>query len=311
MDGKRKNMSLALISLVLISVGVLSAGCLDNEKEGDLVFTDPTGNVVKLDGNPERVVTLTPALTDILIELGSGDLIVGADSVSVSGNSGLSIEAVSTWEGLDSEKIVELAPDLVIMDKTLDITETIFNTLVDLGIQVYRIFPTDFNTVMETISDIGEILDLEDEAKTIVDDMASRQQAVVDTVSSVPEVDKPVVLYVTYYDGTSDPWVGTSSTFSGNLIETAGGKNAISDDSGVGIQVSVETIIDSNPDIIITSQSTDWPTPSRTTILGSEIWKDITAVKNDEIHDINGDLIDRTGPYLIDGLEAVNAVLYE
>ena len=311
MDRVRKSGLSIVSAFAILLISVAFAGCLDETtEEGLKEFTDPTGNSFWINGTLERIVTLTPALTEIVVELGAGELLIGADSVSASENSGLGLETVSTWEGLDQEKLVEIAPDLVIMDKTLDITGSIFNAINVLTIPVYRAFPTDFDSVLTMITDIGELLDHKDEAIELVDEMDSKRNAVVDSVSSVPRTSRPTVLYVMYYDGTSDPWVGTSSTFSGDMIEMAGGDNVISDEIGVVIQVSVETIIDEDPGIIITSQSTVWPTTSRSTILSEDIWKDITAVKNGAVFDIEGNLIDRTGPYLADGLVAINEAIY-
>ncbi len=307
---KRKDLSTLLIGLLILGAGIL-AGCIEsNEGGGERTITDQTGNQLKVRGIPERIVTLTPALTEIVVELGAGNLLVGGDSVSAGEFSDLSLETVSTWEGLDSEKLIALDPDLVIMDKTLDITEANYNTITLLSVPVYRAFPLDFDTVLDLIGDMGKILDLEERAANITDNMKERRGTVMEKVSNMSIDDRPKVLYVTYYDGTSDPWVGSSSTFSGNLIEMAGGKNSIDNNVGVVVQVSIETIIDSDPDVIITSQSTTWPTPSRSTILDEDTWRDISAVANGRVIDIDGDLIDRTGPHLIEGLEAVHGALY-
>lgn len=307
---KRKDLSTLLIGLLILGAGIL-AGCIEsNEGDGERTITDQTGNQLKVRGIPERIVTLTPALTEIVVELGAGNLLVGGDSVSAGEFSDLSLETVSTWEGLDSEKLIALDPDLVIMDKTLDITEVNYNTIIGLSVPAFRAFPRDLDSVMDLIEDIGKILDLEEKAANITENMNERMGTVMERISNISMDDRPNVLYVTYYDGTSDPWVGSSSTFSGNLIQMAGGKNSIDNNVGVVVQVSIETIIDSDPDVIITSQSTTWPTPSRSTILDEDTWRDISAVVNGRVIDIDGDLIDRTGPYLIEGLEAIHDALY-
>ncbi len=309
-SANKKGLMITAACILMVSIGFL-AGCIEEDpNEKNLEWTDQTGSLLKLDETPSRVVTLTPALTGIVVELDAGGLLVGADSVSVSENSGLDLETVSTWEGLDSEKLIEADPDLVLMDKTLDITEASYQAVVSLSIPVYRAFPPDFDSVVELIGVIGDILDKEEKAKEIGVDMIDRKEAVIDSVSDIAESDRPEVLYVTYYDGTGDPWAGTSSTFSGNLIELAGGRNTIDNSEGVVIQVSVETIIDRDPDVIITSQSSSWPTPSKDTILSDERWEDITAVKEGKVIDIEGNWIDRTGPDLIKGLEAINEALY-
>ncbi|OYT43944.1 hypothetical protein B6U90_06240 [Thermoplasmatales archaeon ex4484_6] len=301
--------SFFLVGALLLGV-LLISGCTDRISDGDKEYTDPTGHVVKLKGDPERVVTLTPSLTETVVALGAGGLLVGADSVSASENPDLDLETVSTWEGLDTEKIVSLSPDIVIMDRTLDITDASFNALDGLSIPVYRIFPKTFDEVLSAITGVGEVLGREKEAGFIVDDMGTRRDTITEETSRIEWSNRSSVLYVTYYDGTSDPWVGTSSTFSGSLIELAGGKDAVSDDSGVVVQISVETVIDADPDVIICSQSESWPTHTRETILSDPLWEDITAVREGRVFDVNGDLIDRTGPRLIEGLETIHLILF-
>lgn len=289
---------------------VLTTGCIDEEGESRLEITDQMGELLELEKKPERIVALAPSLCEIVIALDAGDLLVGADSASVTEFPDLEMESVATWEGLDSEKLLSTTPDLVLMDKNLDITEENYNSITALSIPVYRAFPNDLNEVMSMILDIGKILDKEEKAVSVTDEIISRKDAITVSLEDVHINERPSVLYVTYYDGIKDPYVGTSSSFSGDLIEMAGGVNCIIDSSEVGTQISVERIIEANPDVIITSQSTVWPTNSRSTILSAESWKDITAVKNGAVYDVNGNLIDRTGPYLIDGIETLNSLLY-
>ena len=72
---------------------------------------------------------------------------------------------------------------------------------------------------------------------------------------------------------------------------------------GIAIQTTIENIISLNPDIIFTSQDDVWPTPSRDVILNDDALKDVNAVKNNLVIDVNADLVDRPGPRIVDGLE--------
>ena len=128
---------------------------------------------------------------------------------------------------------------------------------------------------------------------------------------NVDQSDKPKILHVIYYDSSSSPWVATSSTFSGNLIELAGGIPAVSDNQCISIQITVEEMISLEPDIIFTSQDSTWPTPSRGAILSSDLFKGLDAVKNDMVIDVNADLVDRPGPRLVDGLELIASYIIE
>jgi iron complex transport system substrate-binding protein len=297
-----------MLMLVLLIPAAIIAGCLGNtEQEGDLEFTDPLGRAVILEDYPVRIATLSPALTETVFALGIGDRVVATDNVSNYPASASSLPKVFGFTGLMKEDLVITEPDLVIMDKTLDISENAYNSIRSLGIPVYRIYPRTTQDVLEAILGIGNITGTEDEAEAIVDDFRSRMEIMDSYLEDIDEEDKPGILLVTYYDGGFDPWVATDSTMAGGLIETAGGVNVISDGTGIVVQVSVETVIGADPDIIICTQSTVWPTETRDTILSDDRWKDITAVKENKVFDINGDLVDRTGPRLIDGLEAIHS----
>jgi iron complex transport system substrate-binding protein len=249
---------------------------------------------------------LSPALTETVFALGLGSKVVATDDTSNHPAGAKDLPDVFSYLGLDMESLISVGPDLVIMDKTLDISEEAYTSIKGAGIPVYRIYPRTVEDVLEAISGIGNITGAEEEAGDLIDDFNSRYNTIENTISGWDRQDRPKVLLVSYYDGTSDPWVSTDSTMAGGLVEAAGGTNAVSDDTGIVVQISVETIVGADPDIIICTQSTVWPTPSRTTILSDDGWKDIQAVKEDRVFDVDGDLVDRTGPRLIDGLEAIH-----
>jgi len=286
-----------LIALLLLA-GMM-AGCADDGDEGDIKIADQTGETVTFSETPERIVSLAPSITEILFVLGLEDKIVGIDDASTYPAATADITKVSSWSGLDMEMVISVDPDVIIMDKTLDMSGERYTTLTEYDLVVFQVFPKTFEDVLEQISLIGKLCDVEEKAEEVVDGLQAR----IDVVESKTIDEKPKILYVTYYDGMDNPWVGTDHTFSGDMIEKAGGENIITDNSGICIQVSIETIMDENPDIIFTSQSSSWPTTSRDSILADDNLGQVTAVKNGDVYDIDGDLVDRTGPRLVDGLE--------
>lgn len=296
----RKILLAALMTAALLAI--VFAGCTERESGGfKITIMDQAGNSVTIEGNVEKIVSLSPSITEILFAINLGEKIVGIDDASDFPSDTDDIAKVSSWEGLDLEKIVALQPDLVLMDKTLDMSGDRYTALTGAGLTVYLTFPHNLDEVMESIKAIGKITENEDVANSYVGELEKRVDDVEEKGSAVS--DKPKILYVTYYDGTSSPWVGTDKTFSGDLIDKAGGKNVVSDSTGIVIQIDVEEIVSQNPDIIITSQSLTWPTQSRELILNDEKLKDVNAVKEGRVYDINGDLIDRPGPRIVNGLE--------
>ena len=298
-----------LIFLALFTV--VLAGCLSKTEPRGTTYIDDIGNDVVIDGTPEKIVTLTPGLTEIVFYLNAGDKIVGCDSASNYPGEAEDIEKVSTWEGPDTEKILALSPDLILMDKNLDSSGDNYDKLKDLGIPIYRIYPLSIDDTLEVMRDLADILDTDSESESKIKTLEERVGTVRNSVSDIVVSDRPSVLHVTYYEEGSDPWVMTDSTFSGDIISTAGGDPSVKDPKGLAIQISVERFLELDPDIILTSQSSIWPTNSREYILNDEAMEGISAVEEGRVYDIEGDWMDRTGPRMIEGLEAVNGHIEE
>jgi iron complex transport system substrate-binding protein len=276
-----------------------------------LYIEDDTGNLVKVPKKIEKIISLAASITEILFELGHGDKIVGRDSGSNYPEDATKIEVVSTYEGINLEKILAAEPDVILLDKILDMTDNNYNKLHENGLTVFRVYPQKLNDVLENIILIGKVIGKEPEAIDLAADLEARINTVKTRGDEIPAQEQSVVLYVIYYDGTSSPWVGTTSTISGDLIKIAGGVVAIDDSTGFSIQITVEELIAINPDVILTSQDDTWPTPSKDSILNDDVLSDVKAVKSGNVYDVNADLVDRPGPRMVDGLELISGYLMQ
>jgi len=306
-------MKVSTIVLLLSALALSSAiaGCFETEKDDGEDQIDDMGGTVHLDDVPDRIITMSPGLTEIVFLLGAGDAVIACDDASNYPPDVAGIERINSYQSMNLERIVALGPDLVLLDRTLDVSEENYNALKGVGLQVYRIYPTDLNGVIKNIRDLGKIMGRTDAAEALSASLLARIGAVEASAAILDDEERPTVLHVVYYDGTSDPWVMTDTTFSGDLIRMAGGNNAVSDSAGISVQVPLETVIGAGPDIIFTSQSEEWPTPSREAILSDQNWEGIAAVQNGQVIDVNGDLVDRTGPRLVDGLELFHRYVME
>jgi iron complex transport system substrate-binding protein len=127
--------------------------------------------------------------------------------------------------------------------------------------------------------------------------MQSRIKAVSDKVSSLP---KKRVLYVVWHDPVQ---TAASGTFEDEIIEKAGGVNIFHDLSGYA-EVDPEAIAVRNPEVIIActgmGEGADKPFHWAETDRGLN---QTDARKNGRIYLADGDLITRTGPRIVDGLE--------
>jgi iron complex transport system substrate-binding protein len=93
----------------------------------------------------------------------------------------------------------------------------------------------------------------------------------------------------------------------------AGGENIFSDATTSWPQISSETVIVKNPDVMFFPDNymgqADFDQTSET-VKDRPGWNTITAVQNNAIYEINGDIISRSGPRLVDALDFIAKMVH-
>src|SRR5258708_18714145 len=120
-------------------------------------YTDGLGGVVKLDHVPQHIVSLTPAITEILFAVGAGSQVVGRDEFSDYPANVKSLPSVGGSLGnYSTEQIVKLQPDLVIAGEIN--TPDLVKSLQDLGLTVYYLKnPTTLEEMYAQLQLFGQI----------------------------------------------------------------------------------------------------------------------------------------------------------
>ena len=250
---------------------------------------------------PARIVSLSPSNTEILFALGLGDIVVGATKycnypplVQELKDSG-KIEVVGGYVEPDIERILTLHPDLVLAGQKH--SNGAVSLLDKEGIPTFVVDPNNLTSIIQSIEKIGKITGKEVESSELCSRMESRIKAVSDKVSSLP---KTRVLYIVWHDPVR---TAGAETFEDEIIEKAGGVNIFHDLSGYA-QVDPEAIAVRNPEVIIACSGmgtgADKPMQWAKTERGLN---QTDARKNGRIYQAEGDLITRTGPRIVDGLE--------
>lgn len=156
---------------------------------------DDVGRLVRLAHPARRVVSLLPAGTETLFELGAGDRVVGRTRYDVDPRAAA---LPSVGGGLDPsiEALLALRPDLVLAFETAS-TSKVRTRLEALGIPVYAIQTQDTADIYRNIHTLGHLVDRDAAA----DSLATRIRAVLDSVrASVPRGPRPRALYVASVD---------------------------------------------------------------------------------------------------------------
>jgi iron complex transport system substrate-binding protein len=299
-----KNMNL-ILKLMILSLIILPLFCpisLAEENTTDAqTVADDLGREVSVAFPPERIVSLSPSNTEILFALGLEDRVVGATKYCNYPPSVLElkdrkkIKVVGGYVDPDIEKILSLHPDLVRASRTR--SSGAVSLLDKEGIATFVVDPNNLSSIIHSIEKVGKITGQEADASDICNMMKSRIKAVSDKTSSLP---KTRVLYIVWHDPVKTAGYGT---FEDELIEKAGGVNIFHDLAGY-VQVDPEAIAVRNPEVIIAcsgmGSGADMPLQWARTERGLN---QTDARKNSRIYQAEGDLITRTGPRIVDGLE--------
>ncbi len=303
-----KRSLIAVLAACILAV-LLASGCGGAEKKAEeqrpTVFTDDLGREVSLEEAPSRIVSISPACTEILFGLGLGDKVVGVTEYCDYPEEALEKEKIGTFTTPNLEAIVALKPDLVLAAG--GVQAEMLDRIEELGLTVYAVNPTTFDETLATILEVGEITGAVEKAEEIVTDMNQRAAEVARRVNEMEKEGKkrPRAFFEIYYE--NNVWTAGKGSIISDLIRQAGGENVGDMQSGDYYEFSVEELLSQNPQVyLVGSGSMSDPGD----IASRPGWDRMEAVRDGRVYVIEENLLYRTGPRLIDGLEAIHAALY-
>ncbi len=293
--------------LFVTGIAFIMAACAapGPQPEEPYEVTDGLGREISLPSSVERIVSLAPSNTEMLFAIGAGSQLVGRDEVSDFPAAAAEVASIgSTFGELNTEAILALEPDLVL---AADITAPEqLQSLEALGLTTFVIpNPTNFDGLYDNLITIGEITGHVDEAADLTTELRSRMEAV--TVLTA-DVEPTKVFYEIDGSDPNAPWTTGSSTFQDLLIELAGGVNVAAGIEGWG-QFDLEELVIQNPEVIVFGTGAFIVTTSQS-LSERPGWGGIAAVQSGRVVSIDTNWIDRPGPRLIDGLEAMARALH-
>lgn len=120
------------------------------------VFVDALGREIILPTEPRRIISLAPNITEILYYIGLGDRVVGVTRFSNYPPEVKDKPVVGSYIDLNVEKIIDLAPDLVI--GTVDGNrKKVVDLLEQAGIPVFITNPTNIKGIISAITTVGRV----------------------------------------------------------------------------------------------------------------------------------------------------------
>jgi iron complex transport system substrate-binding protein len=254
---------------------------------------------------PQRIVSLSPNLTEIIFALGLGERVVG-----VSNNCDWPAEAkekpkVGTFWQPNTEAIIAAKPDLVVCETFPQQKETA-ETLKRAGLNVLSLRVESIDELFSAIAQIGVAADCNNAAEQLAANV-EEELGRIKSMSSSSE--KVKVLWVIQ---TEPVRVAGVNTFVSEIIESAGGTNAISATVDQYPSIGTEEIIGCGAEVIIQSAMGS-ENISGQQKAAEEFWSkfaNLPAVKNKRIYVIDADTVLRLGPRLPEGVKTITRLLH-
>ncbi|ECB9832613.1 ABC transporter substrate-binding protein [Listeria monocytogenes] len=291
-----KGIAVVLLLAILTACGNTETKAPEKKTE-KIEVKDATGNTITLEEAPTKIVSLMPSNTEILFALDLGDKVKGVTAYDDYPKEAQKVEKV-TSTSVDTEKIIAIKPDLVLGHESMLATEKdAYQLLKDAGINVFVVpDATDFKAAEKSIITVGKLTGKEKEAKEVTDSMEEQKVAIEKKAKELKTSPK------VWIEISPDLYTAGKGTFMNEMLELAGGTNVVTE-SGF-IPYNEEKVVELQPDIILSV----YP-DAKATIQKRAAWKDIPAVKNDKIYEMDANKLSRPGPRLLEGAADIQAVL--
>lgn len=265
----------------------------------EIVVQDDTGATLRLTEPARRIVSLAPHVTETLFAAGAGAQIVGAVDYSDYPETAKRVPRVGGYSRLDLEAIAALQPDLVVGWASGN-APTHIDKLRALGIPVYLAQPERIDDVAKNLERYGQLAGTSAVAQVAAAAFRGRLQTLREKYGPRPKVR-------TFYQIWKQPLmtVGGGQVIS-DVIHLCGGENVFAGLKPLAPKVTVEAVIQTDPEVIIASgmgeSRPEWLDDWRR-------WKTLTAVQRDNLFFIPPDLIQRHTPRLVEGADRLCAHL--
>jgi len=258
--------------------------------QAGIAVTDDTGAVLTLPAPAQRVISLAPHVTELLYAAGGGAKIVGAVSYSDFPPQAQQLPRVGDNKSLDLERIVALKPDLIVVWRHGNAQRQL-DRLRELHIPLFFSEPHHLDDVAVSLTKLGELLG----TSSTADAAAAAYRR--DIASLRAQYADRAAVSVFY-----QVWDQPLMTLNGehmvsDVIELCGGRNVFAKLQPLVPTVSTEAVLAANPQAIVTAAPGATKPDTALPQLGAwRAWPRLSAVANNNLFSIDGDLINRPAP---------------
>lgn len=250
-----------------------------------------------------RIVSLSPNLTEIIIALGGKSSLVGRSSACDYIQDAKSIPIAGDMGSPNLEIIIAMKPNAVVSSGLKNPSEAL--VIENINIKFYLLPTESFEDYYVSVETLGKLLGKEKEAKKEIERVKSGLFELKERNKAIPASSKPKV----FWEIWSNPLITIGNkAFLNEFIELAGGKNITANINRSYFEISKESIMVENPDIIIAPELSQQAVKDMRSAIG---WSSISAVKNNRVYtDFDPNLVNVFGPRMLTTIQLIHNLLY-
>lgn len=309
-------MPIALLLLVLLTRPPTSAGAMERPvsslaalqppaaspapRPDTVRLADDLGREIVLPGPARRVVSLVPAVTELLFAMGAGDRLVGRTRFDEHPPEARRVPSVGDGVRPSAELVVAREPDLVVLYAGAE-NRTALRELERAGLRVLAVRHDRLEDLERNLERLGRATGCEAEARHLRRTIRQGLRGVAAATDTLPR-------RTVYYEVWGDPpiTVGAGS-FLDTLISVAGGRNAFGDLPSPSPQVSLEAIARRRPDLVLWAGPGDANLPPPAERPG---WSAVDAVRTGSVRRVDVELLHRLGPRIPEAAAALAGAIH-
>lgn len=280
-----------------ICTGMLLLAALSSQAA--ITVKDGGGATVTLEKPAQRVVTLAPHATELVYAAGAGERIVGASDYSDYPPAAKAIPRVGGSRQIDTERLLALRPDLIVVWQGGN-AERQLEPLRRLGVPIYQSEPKSLDDIADELERLGRLTGAEASARPAAAALRARLAALAERYRGRA----PVTVFYQVWDQPLYTLNGRQIV--SDAIRLCGGVNVFADLPALAPAVSVEAVLEKNPEVIVRGGQGGEAAP------GLAMWQRtpaLLAAQRGNLYTVNSDLMTRAGPRMVDGAEALCALL--
>jgi iron complex transport system substrate-binding protein len=296
-----KGFSIALIAsqlLLGISVGFSSNDSFAKQEPSPQPYSQPY---------PKRIITLAPHLSELVDAAGGSERLVSVSAYSNLPESVKQLPITSDARSIDLEKMKSLRPDLIIYwrggtsESQIQSIKKTFNK----DVQFISVQPKKLSDIAADIETIGKSLGTESVAKKNADALRLKIAELNTKQQSANQKNISDRKVRVFYQVWAQPLMTLNQDhIIGDIIQRCGGEQLFANEKVLVPTVSREAVIKANPEIIFTAvdnqkMTSDW-----------SMWTSfpqLAAAKNKAFIDLDGDIISRPSPRIMQGAQKICA----